>query len=65
MRRGRTIANTDDFQLLRRFVETNSQEAFGQLVKGHIDLVYAVCLRETHDPVLAQDVTQAVFLTQG
>jgi RNA polymerase sigma factor (sigma-70 family) len=59
----RTVATNDDYKLLRCFVETNSQEAFRQLVDSHIDLVYSVCLRETRDPVLAQDVTQAVFLT--
>lgn len=57
----KTIAD-EDFQLLRRFVEAGSQEAFSQLVERHIDLVYAVCLRETGDSTLAQDVTQAVFL---
>lgn len=58
-----TVANLDDSQLLRRFVETGCQEAFNQLVNSHTNMVYSVCLRETNDPVLAQDVTQAVFLT--
>lgn len=59
----RTIADIEDFELLHRFVETDSQEAFSQLVDRYLNLVYSVCLRETHDAVLAQDVTQTVFLT--
>ncbi len=57
------IADLDDYQLLRRFVDVGCEEAFNQLVNSHIDSVYSVSLRETNDPVLAQDVTQAVFLT--
>ena len=57
------IADLDDYQLLRRFVEEGCEDAFNQLVNSHIDSVYSVSLRETNDPVLAQDVTQAVFLT--
>jgi RNA polymerase sigma factor (sigma-70 family) len=56
------IENSDDFQLLRRFVEASSQEAFGRLVERHLDFVYSICRREVRDAALAEDVTQAVFL---
>ncbi len=53
---------TPDWLLLRRYSKDNSQEAFALLTARYLNLVYAVCLREVHDPELAQDVTQAVFL---
>ena len=53
---------TPDWLLLRRFAKDNSQEAFAALSARYLNLVYAVCLREVHDPELAQDVTQAMFL---
>ena len=53
---------TPDWLLLRRYAKENSQEAFAVLTERYLGLVYSVCLRELHDPELAQDVTQAVFL---
>jgi RNA polymerase sigma factor (sigma-70 family) len=53
---------TPDWLLLRRYTKDNSQEAFAALSARYLNMVYAVCLREVHDPELAQDVTQAVFL---
>ncbi len=52
----------DDWQLLRRFIEHNSQEAFASLTKRYLGLVYSVCRRELDDAETAEDVTQAVFL---
>jgi len=53
---------TSDCNLLRRYAETNSEEAFAELVRRHLDLVYSAALRQVNgDAHLAQDVTQTVF----
>lgn len=51
-----------DQQLLRQFVEQNSQEAFAALTTRYLNLVYSVCRRELDNAETAEDVTQAVFL---
>jgi RNA polymerase sigma factor (sigma-70 family) len=52
----------DDHDLLSQFVQQQSHDAFATLVRRHIDLVYAACLRQTRNAHLAEDATQAVFL---
>lgn len=53
---------TDDAALLRRYARENSQDAFAELVRRRIDLVYAVALRKVGgDAHLAEDVAQRVF----
>ena len=53
---------TPERLLLRRYAREDSQEAFAALTARYLNLVYSVCLREVHDPEMAQEVTQAVFL---
>jgi RNA polymerase sigma factor (sigma-70 family) len=52
----------DDIEVLRRFVEDDSEGAFATLVRRHIDLVYSAALRQTRNPHAAEEVTQAVFI---
>src|ERR1035441_3249714 len=54
--------NSNDIELLRRYVFERSESAFADLVQQHIALVYSAALRQTNgDAPLAQDVTQVVF----
>jgi RNA polymerase sigma factor (sigma-70 family) len=52
---------TSDLDLLRQFTRENSQEAFGEIVRRHLDLVYSAALRQVRSPQLAEEVTQSVF----
>ena len=51
-----------DWILIRQYIETGSEEAFGQLVERHIALVYSTCLRDLGIPELAEEATQCVFV---
>ncbi|HEX3730535.1 MAG TPA: sigma-70 family RNA polymerase sigma factor [Opitutaceae bacterium] len=52
---------TGDSELLRRYIDEGSQEAFAELARRHIDFVYAVALRHARSPHRAEDAAQAVF----
>jgi RNA polymerase sigma factor (sigma-70 family) len=52
----------DDHDLLHQYATTRSNEPFGELVRRHLDLVYAAALRQTHGNVhLAHEIAQSVF----
>ena len=53
--------DTPDLELLRCYAETGAEEAFAELVKRHIDLVWAAAWRVSGDRELARDVAQTVF----
>lgn len=49
-------------QLLREFAERQSETAFSELVRRHLNLVYSVALRQTGNAHQAEEITQAVFI---
>jgi RNA polymerase sigma factor (sigma-70 family) len=52
----------DDARLLRRYAETGAEDAFRELVRRHVDLVFGAALRRTcGDTHHAADVAQEVF----
>jgi RNA polymerase sigma factor (sigma-70 family) len=52
----------DDRELLRRYAQGGSSEAFGEIVHRYADLVYSAARRQLGDFHHAEDVTQAVFV---
>ena len=52
----------NDLELLRRYCETASEDAFRQLVDRHLGMVYAVALRQVRNPDWADEVAHAVFI---
>ncbi len=56
------MTETPDWDLLAKYAQNGSDEAFSVLVSRHMDFVYNVCRREVGNNETAEDLTQAVFL---
>ncbi len=52
---------TSDLDLLKQFARENSQDAFGEIVRRHVNLVYSAALRQARSPQLAEEIAQSVF----
>lgn len=52
---------TEASQLLQRYAQAHDEEAFAELIKLHLDLVYSTALRRLGDIEQAKDVAQVVF----
>ena len=51
-----------DSELLRRYAEGQSNEAFAVLVQRYVNLVYSVAFRQAGNPHYAEEIAQAVFI---
>jgi RNA polymerase sigma factor (sigma-70 family) len=58
---GARLAEADDGELLRRYVDADSEAAFTALVQRHFGVVYAAALRQVRDSHEARGVAQVVF----
>lgn len=56
------MTDVSDIDLVREYADRNSEPAFAEMVRRHINLVYSVALRFTSHTQDAQDVSQAVFV---
>src|SRR5258705_2999788 len=52
----------DDMELVRRYAQGKSEEAFATLVSRHVNLVYSVAFRLVRDAYLAEEITQTAFV---
>lgn len=49
-------------ELVRRYADSQSEEAFTALVSRYVNLVYSAASRQTERPELAEEVAQTVFV---
>jgi RNA polymerase sigma factor (sigma-70 family) len=52
----------DDAELLREYVKRQSDTAFAELVRRHVNLVYSTAFRMVRETALAEDIVQSVFV---
>src|ERR1043166_4612428 len=51
-----------DAQLLGRYVRDGSEDAFAEIVRRHLNLVYSAALRQVRQPQFAEEITQSAFV---
>jgi RNA polymerase sigma factor (sigma-70 family) len=50
-----------DLELLARYTRQHAEDAFAEIVRRHLGLVYSAALRQVHSPQLAEEVAQSAF----
>jgi len=53
--------NETDLDLLSRYTRHHAEDAFAEIVRRHLDLVYSAALRQVRSPQLAEEVAQSAF----
>jgi RNA polymerase sigma factor (sigma-70 family) len=51
-----------DLELLARYASRRAEDAFAELVRRHVNLVYSAALRQVRSPQLAEEVAQSAFV---
>lgn len=51
-----------DAQLLERYARNGSEDAFSEIVRRHLNLVFSAALRQVRQPQLAEEITQSAFV---
>src|SRR5215472_17393965 len=54
--------DASDMDLLREYARHGSEDAFAELVRRHVNLVYSAALRQVGIAAHAAEITQAVFI---
>lgn len=57
------LATMTDSELLRQYSQGRSQDAFSELARRYVNLVYSAAWRQVGSSHLAEDVAQSVFVT--
>src|SRR5437588_4381957 len=57
------MPNMTDVELLREYVKSASHDAFAQIARRHVDMIYSAAMRQSGgDRDLAEEITQRVFI---
>lgn len=51
-----------DLELLARYAATQQEDAFAEIVRRHVGMVYSAALRQVRSPELAEEVSQSTFV---
>src|ERR1043165_5949202 len=52
-----------DLELLARYTRHHAEEAFAEVVRRHLDLVYSAALRQVRSTQLAEEVARTTFIS--
>jgi len=50
-----------DLELLKRYARDHAEDAFAEIVRRHVGLVYSATLRQVRSPQIAEEVAQSAF----
>ena len=56
------MRDVSDMELVQNHLQQGSEEAFAELVRRHVNLVYSAAFRQLSNAAHAEEITQAVFI---